>query len=199
MSTTVIALFKNLDDANRALKALNEQGISNSQISVMARENTIEALAHEKELQQEASEGVMAGAIGGASFGLFAGLIAGVGSLFIPGIGPVIAGSTLATLLGSSAVGAGIGAVAGGALLGGLVKMGISQEDAQIYAEGIKRGGILVTVDVSPEQTDTITHTLATAGAVSIDSLRDKWQGEGWQQFDSTAEPTAAYPTLTIV
>ena len=199
MSTTVIALFKNLDDANRALKALNEQGISNSQMSVMARENTIEALAHEKELQQEASEGVMAGAIGGASFGLFAGLIAGVGPLFIPGIGPVIAGSTLATLLGSSAVGAGIGAVAGGALLGGLVKMGISQEDAQIYAEGIKRGGILVTVDVSPEQTDTITHTLATAGAVSIDSLRDKWQGEGWQQFDSTAEPTAAYPTLTIV
>ena len=199
MSTTVIALFKNLDDANRALKALNEQGISNSQMSVMARENTIEALAHEKELQQEASEGVMAGAVSGASFGLFAGLITGVGSLFIPGIGPVIAGSTLATLLGSSAVGAGIGAVAGGALLGGLVKMGISQEDAQIYAEGIKRGGILVTVDVSPEQTDTITHTLATAGAVSIDSLRDKWQGEGWQQFDSTTEPTAAYPTLTIV
>lgn len=195
----VIALFKTLDDVNQALEALNHLGIGSTQISVMARENTVEVLAHEKELQREASEGVITGAVGGASFGLFAGLIAGVGSLFIPGVGPVIAGSTLATLLGTSAVGAGIGAVAGGALLGGLVKMGVSQEDAPYYAEGIKRGGILVTVDVPPEQVDIVTHTLNAAGAVSIDSLRDKWRGEGWQQFDNTAEPTAAYPTLTIV
>lgn len=199
MSTTVVALFKTLDDANRGLDALYHHGISNAQISVMAREHTLEVLAHEKELQQEASEGVMVGAVGGASFGLFAGLIAGIGSMFIPGIGPVIAGSTLATLLGTTAAGAGIGAVAGGALLGSLVKMGISQDDAPIYAEGVKRGGILVTVDVPPEQVEVVTNALEAAGAVSIDSLRDKWHGEGWQQFDNTIEPTAAYPTLTIL
>lgn len=197
--STVVALFRNLDSVNQGVEALNNYGISSSQISVMARENTVEVLAHEKELQKETSEGIMTGAVGGASFGLFAGLIAGVGSLIIPGIGPVVAGSTLATLLGTTAAGAGIGAVAGGALLGGLVKMGVSQEDAQLYAEGIKRGGILVTVDITPEQVSLVTHTLDAAGAISIDALRDKWQGEGWHQFDNTTEPTAAYPTLTIM
>ncbi|MCB0166591.1 MAG: general stress protein [Anaerolineae bacterium] len=197
--STVVAIFKDLDNVNRGVEALNNQGISNSQISVMARENTFEALAHEKELKQEASEGVMTGAVGGASFGLFAGLIAGVGSLMIPGIGPVIAGSTLVTLLGTTAAGAGIGAVAGGAILGSLVKMGISQEDANLYAEGVKRGGILVTVDVPPEQVSLVTQTLNAAGAESTEALRSKWQGEGWQHFDSTTEPTAAYPTLTIM
>ena len=44
-----------------------------------------------------------------------------------------------------AASGAGIGAAAGG-LLGSLTGAGVSEEDAHVYAEGVRRGGTLVTV-----------------------------------------------------
>jgi len=46
-------------------------------------------------------------------------------------------------------------ALAGGAtggIIGALTQTGVSQEDAQVYAEGVRRGGSLVTVRV-PERT----------------------------------------------
>jgi uncharacterized protein (TIGR02271 family) len=69
------------------------------------------------------------------------GLLAGVGALAIPGVGPIIAGGTLASTL----AGAGIGAAAGG-LLGALVGMGVPEEDAKHFDEGFRSGGTLVTV-----------------------------------------------------
>ena len=38
-------------------------------------------------------------------------------------------------------------AVAGG-ILGALTEAGVSEEDAQVYAEGVRRGGTLLTVRV---------------------------------------------------
>jgi uncharacterized membrane protein len=49
-------------------------------------------------------------------------------------------------------VGALAGAVAGGAaggVVGALIEAGISDDDAAGYAEGVRRGGILVTIRVS--------------------------------------------------
>jgi uncharacterized protein (TIGR02271 family) len=70
------------------------------------------------------------------------GLLAGVGALAIPGVGPIIAGGTLASTL----AGAGIGAAAGG-LLGALVGMGVPEEDAEHFDQGFRAGGTLVTVN----------------------------------------------------
>jgi uncharacterized protein (TIGR02271 family) len=70
------------------------------------------------------------------------GLLAGVGALAIPGIGPIIAGGTLASTL----AGAGIGAAAGG-LLGALVGLGVPEDDARHFDEGFQAGGVLVTVN----------------------------------------------------
>jgi uncharacterized protein (TIGR02271 family) len=65
-----------------------------------------------------------------------------VGVLAIPGIGPIVAGGTLASTL----AGAGIGAAAGG-LLGALVGMGVPEEDARHFDQGFRAGGTLVTVN----------------------------------------------------
>ena len=72
-----------------------------------------------------------------------AGLLAGLGLLAIPGIGPVVAAGWLAS---TAAV-----AVAGGAtggLIGALTQSGIGEQEAHAYAEGVRRGGTLVTVRV---------------------------------------------------
>jgi len=71
------------------------------------------------------------------------GLLAGIGSLAIPGVGPVVAAGWLVATL----AGAGLGAVGGG-LVGALTGAGISHEEAETYNEGVKRGGSLVTVQV---------------------------------------------------
>src|SRR6201988_4752355 len=79
----------------------------------------------------------------GAGIGGTAGLLAGLGLLAIPGLGPVVAAGWLA----ATAVGAAAGAATGG-IIGALTEAGVSEEDAHTYAEGVRRGGTLVSARV---------------------------------------------------
>src|SRR3954463_10207359 len=140
-SATVVGLFHNQADAERAIHNLKERGFSENQIGVAIKDRQ-----QQKDLIEgtgtQAAEGATTGAIGGGVLGGGIGLLAGVGALAIPGVGPIIAGGTLASTL----AGAGIGAAAGG-LLGALVGMGIPEEDAQHFDQGFQAGGTLVTVN----------------------------------------------------
>ncbi|HEX9440085.1 MAG TPA: hypothetical protein VF909_10395, partial [Roseiflexaceae bacterium] len=104
----------------------------------------------------------------------------------------VIAAGTLATALGTTAVGAGIGAAAGG-LLGALVGLGIPREDAEFYAEGIKRGGVLVTVQASDDRASEALNIMRGANAVDVDTQRNAWRQSGWSEFDETTYPDENY------
>jgi hypothetical protein len=83
--------------------------------------------------------GAETGAGVGTAVGGAAGLLAGLGLLAIPGVGPVVAAGWLV----ATAVGAVAGAATGG-LIGGLTGAGVSEDDAHVYAEGVRRGGSLV-------------------------------------------------------
>src|SRR4051812_31487867 len=139
-SGTVVGLFHDQPDAERAIERLKQAGFSEKQIGVALRDRD-----RQNELIEgtgtQAAEGAATGAVGGGVLGGVIGLLAGVGALAIPGIGPIIAGGTLASTL----AGAGIGAAAGG-LLGALAGMGIPEEDAKHFDQGFQAGGILVTV-----------------------------------------------------
>lgn len=139
-SSTVVALFHNQADAERAIQRLKERGFPEGQIGVAIKDR-----GRQEELIEgtgtQAAEGAATGAIGGGVLGGVIGLLAGVGALVIPGVGPIIAGGTLASTL----AGAGIGAAAGG-LLGALVGMGVPEEDAKHFDQGFRSGGTLVTV-----------------------------------------------------
>ena len=87
----------------------------------------------------------------GAALGGATGLLAALASLAIPGVGPIIAGGVLGTTL----AGAGIGAAAGG-LIGALTSLGLSEEDARYYEEGIRSGGTLVTVHDNARTADAV-------------------------------------------
>jgi uncharacterized protein (TIGR02271 family) len=139
-SGTVVALFHNQADAERAIQQLKERGFAENQIGVAIKDRSKQDELIEGTGTQ-AAEGAATGAIGGGVLGGVIGLLAGVGALAIPGVGPIIAGGTLASTL----AGAGIGAAAGG-LLGALVGMGVPEEDAKHFDEGFRSGGTLVTV-----------------------------------------------------
>lgn len=185
MSTnTVIGLFDYYSNADKAVQALKDYGVDGSRISIVARDD-------ENQVQESsAAAGATAGAATGAATGGLLGLMAGLSALIIPGIGPVIATGTLAgalaTTLGMTAIGAGVGAATGG-LLGALVDLGLPREEAEFYAEGVKRGGILVSVQTDNQNAEEIGEILRGAGAVDQDTRRQTWQNAGWTSFDESS------------
>jgi uncharacterized membrane protein len=192
---TVVGLFENYMDADRAVSDLNASGFTRSEISVAARDSAIRdrLVAGETGKERAVAESAGAGAVGGAAVGGLAGLLVGIGALAIPGVGPVIAAGTLATTLGSTAVGAGVGAAAGG-LIGALVGLGIPEEDASFYAEGVKRGGVLVTVQTSDDRASEALSIMRRSNAVDVDTQRRTWTESGWNgRFDNTFDPDENY------
>lgn len=178
---TVSALFDTYEHAASAVRAVKDAGISSADISIVAN-NVDGAVAGDDAAGEGAAAGAGVGAIAGGSTGLLAGL----GTLAIPGIGPVIAGGwLLATAVGALA-GAAVGGAAGG-LLGALANAGVPEAEAHVYAEGVKRGGTLVSVRVPDERTGSIEAILQNAQGVDIDARRSAYLAEGWNGFDEDA------------
>ena len=181
---TITALFDTYDHASSAVRSLKDAGISSADISIVA--NNVAGEIRSDDDDMGAEEGAAAGAGVGAVAGGGAGLLAGLGTIAIPGIGPVIAGGwLLATAVGALA-GAAVGGAAGG-LLGALANAGVPEEQAHVYAEGIRRGGTLVSVRAEDSRADSVAAILRNAAGVDLDQRRTDYLEEGWQGFDEDA------------
>jgi uncharacterized membrane protein len=176
---TVSGLFETYIKATEAVHALRDAGIKTADISLVA--NNADGLypGDQNPVEKDSAAGAEVGAmLGGAG-----GLLAGLGVLAIPGLGPVIAGGWLfATVIGAVA-GASLGAATGG-LIGVLADAGVPKSDAHVYAEGVRRGGALVTARVTEAQADKAIEILAGKGAADVAGLRESYEREGWQAFN---------------
>jgi hypothetical protein len=133
------------------------------------------------------SDGKIEGAAIGAAIGATAATAASlVTMLAIPGVGAVVGAGWLAAVLGSMA----IGGVAGG-LLGALTNAGIHEEDAQVFVEGVRRGGTLVAARVPQAELPRI-EAMMNQSAVNLEERRDLYRKSGWQSFDPNAVPYTA-------
>jgi hypothetical protein len=121
---------------------------------------------------------------GAAAVGGLAGFVVGLLALAIPGVGPILAAGPLAAGL----VGAGVGAAAGG-LIGYLKDMGVSEDEAEYYAEGVRRGGSIVAVHSYDSDVSRVTRVLDDNGATDIKKQAAQWRSTGWRGFDPNAEP----------
>jgi hypothetical protein len=179
---TVSGLFDDYDDAQDAVGELEASGVSSSDISIVAN-NSDDWYGTDG---SEAAEGAGTGAGIGGVIGGAGGLLTGLGVMAIPGVGPVVAAGWLA----ATAVGAVAGAVVGGAaggIIGALTDSGVPERDANVYAEGIRRGGTLVTARVSDELATTAQRILGRPTAVDLASRRQDYEAEGWTAFDPAA------------
>ncbi len=179
---TITALYDTYDHAASAVRSLRDAGIPSPDISLVA--NTV--AADDVSGDAGAEDGAAAGAGVGLVAGGGAGLLAGIGAIAIPGIGPVIAGGwLLATAVGALA-GAAVGGAAGG-LLGALANAGVPEEEAHVYAEGVRRGGTLISVRAEGARAETVEAILRHADGVDIDARRAAYLAEGWSGFDEEA------------
>lgn len=151
---TVVGVFKSMDDAQRAFDALQNKGFSRDEINFIANKDAHGAKA-------DAAADVAADAGIGAALGGVGGLLLSLVGLAIPGIGPILAAGPIVAALG----GAGIGAAAGG-LIGALADSGIPEEHAHQYAEGVRQGDILITVQADGSRADLASRLLDENGAV---------------------------------
>lgn len=147
---TISRLYKDHETGARVVAELERSGIPHSDISIVANNDSgwfkgdgSKRVDRDADGTDDRAEGAAKGAGIGASLGGAAGLLAGLGMLAIPGIGPVVAAGWLA----STALMAVVGGTTGG-LIGALTQSGIGEEEAKTYAEGVKRGGTLVTARV---------------------------------------------------
>ena len=181
MAKTVVGLMQTSAEAQRVVQELQSDcGCSREDIGLMAQDR--EAGTREREAARggerggEMASGALAGAGTGAAVGGVLGLVAGVASLSIPGLGPFIAAGPIASAL----AGAGIGAAAGG-LIGALTSIGVPEGEAHYYAEGVRRGGTLITVRADTEQAaDCAANVMRAHGAVDIDERAAQWKESGW-------------------
>lgn len=197
MSKTITRLFDNYSDAAAAVRDLETFGIAHDDVSIVANNahghhgtnghaNDHDSVDDHGDVSRGTSTGALLGGTGG--------LLAGLGLLAIPGLGPIVAAGWLA----ATAVGAGIGAVGGaatGSLVGALKNAGHTEEEANVYSEGVRRGGTLVSAKVADDRVAEAEAVLARNKSVDASTRGTAYRQSGWTAFDADAP---AYTTSEV-
>ena len=186
MTTTISRLYDNYADAEQAVTRLESAGVPHADISLVANNSDDwygGKIDRDRDGTDDRAEGAGTGAGIGAGLGGAAGLLAGLGLLAIPGLGPVVAAGWLA----ATAAGAAAGAATGG-IIGALTEAGVSKEDASRYAEGVRRGGTLVSARV-PDEDRARLDALLHERSVNLQERSAAWQKAGWTDFDAASPP----------
>jgi hypothetical protein len=187
---TFSRMYDRYDEAESVVSALEVAGIPHGDISLVAN-----ADAHGRRTGHAdataTGTGAATGAVAGTVVGGGLGLLAGIGALAIPGVGPVVAAGWLVATL----AGAGVGAGAGG-LVGSLTGSGVNNDEAHVYAEGVKRGGSLVSVRADESRASEIETILGHPGSADWQTRRASF-GTDWRGVDDAERRNEIPPNLS--
>ena len=182
MSKTMTRLYDDYADATAAVRDLEALGIPHSDISIVANnahgQHETGGVNDEGDVSRGTSTGALLGGAGG--------LLAGLGLLAIPGLGPIVAAGWLA----AAAAGAGIGAAGGaatGTIVGALKNAGHTDEEANFYSEGVRRGGTLVSAKVADADETQAQAVLDRNRPVDTATRSTAYRTAGWNAFDPAA------------
>ncbi len=154
-----VGVFSTRREAELALKELRDSHFPMDRVSVIAQDgDRIDNMAGadvRDEIRDrddnKADEGAATGALAGGALGGLTGLLVGLGTLALPGIGPIMLAGAAATAIATTVAGGAIGAAAG-SLLGALIGLGIPEDEARGYNERISRGHYLVMIEGTDEE-----------------------------------------------
>ena len=196
MTVIISRLYDSYATAEQIVGDLEAAGLRSDDISIVASnadnwyrpgDKNSRRMAGRKDADHDGTDDRVEGAEKGAGIGAVvggtAGLLAGLGILAIPGIGPVVAAGWLA----ATAAGAIAGGATGG-VVGALTQAGVSKEEAPVYAEGLRRGGTMVTARV-PDGERSRYESILNRSAVDISARGEAYRKSGWTGFDEKARP----------
>jgi hypothetical protein len=160
----IAGFFRTREQGESAREALMTAGFTTDEVGFVAGDTRGHTTPRIGSLESTGAESQM---VDNAWVGGVVGLAAGMVAVVIPGIGPLLAAGPLAGAIGGLTLGAATGGV-----IGLLRDQGISEEQAEFYAEGVKRGGSLVTVhDVSEDRAGNAREILERHGAIDTENL----------------------------
>lgn len=163
MSKSVFCIAKNTAQAERIIDQLKVGGFTPNDISVVMADKTGTrdfAVEH----GTKAPEGATAGASTGAVLGGVLGWLAGIGTLAIPGLGPLVAAGPIMAALSGAAAGGTLGGITGA-----LIGLGIPEYEAKKYEGRVKAGSVLISVhSENSAETDRAKGIFEAAGAEDI-------------------------------
>jgi hypothetical protein len=175
MAKTVLGLFDSLRQAQNAVKDLVEAGIDRARIGVVTPQGA------SADSSKEGKAATLTAGAGAAAIGAL-GLGMALGPVAIPGVGLIIAAGALTAGLAGAGIAASLPKV--------LRKLGVPDEQGPAYAEGVRRGGTLVTVEALPDSDiERAVAIMKKHGAVDIQKRAEKWRQDG-----SNTEPVT--PTM---
>jgi hypothetical protein len=184
MSKTISRLYNSHAEARAVVRDLEAADVDHGDISILVSnadnaydEKTKSFPDRDLDGSDDRAEGAAAGGGIGAAVGGAAGLLTGLGLIAIPGVGPVVAaGWLVATLTGAAAGGA------TGGIIGALSQhAGLSKEEAEVYSEGLRRGGAVVSAKVPDADAD--------RSAVQVADRMTAYRKSGWTTFSPNAKP----------
>ena len=165
---TLSAVFKEQSQVDQAIRRLLDRDVPRDHISVMGRnfqtETRIAGFITKKDV---ILGGLRSGAAFGSLFGSFLSLLTGVGVLFIPFIGSVVAAGPIGAVLLGATSGALAGS-AGGGLISALSTLGMSEEKAAIYQTRLQAGEFLLMAEVPADKSGAYQLLLESAGGEEI-------------------------------
>lgn len=153
MTTTsrVSAIFDSQNEAEQAVQALRQLGVTDASVSIVARHGGETQVVGGGTVADDAgdtAERVGKGALAGAGVGALFGLAA----VAIPGVGPFITAGWLASTLGIAGGAAASGAIVGGtsgAIAGAFARAGYDEHEAHYYGSAVEQGNVFVAVDTA--------------------------------------------------
>jgi hypothetical protein len=177
----VLGIFSTRNELEQGISALQANGFKNGDVSALVPwPETSHEFAHKasSKAPEGATTGVAAGAIAGGALGW----LVGVGTLTIPGFGPLLAAGPLVGALAGLGAGSAVGGVAGG-----LIGMGFPEYEAKRYEGQVKKGGFLLSVHcVDSSWRDKAKDILERAGAADVSSTHEarvpRREGDGQEE-----------------
>lgn len=161
---TVVGVFDSHDRARAAIEALHDEGFSEDEVSVVAKDR--QGSGEEDQdgaMDMIGGDNITDGAAWGSGIGALGGFLAGLGALAIPGLGPIVAAGPLAAALS--------GAVAGG-IAGGLIDLGIPDQESRRFEQDVKEGRIVAVVETERENVDRAKAVLERHGADEVKTYK---------------------------
>lgn len=168
---TISAIFQEERQIDNVVRRLIDRGIPKENISVMGRnfqsETRITGFISKRDV---ILGGLRSGAIFGSLFGSFLSLLSGVGVLFIPFVGPVVAAGPIGAVL----LGAASGAIAGSAgvgLVSVLTALGMPEEEAALYQTQLQAGEFVMMLEVPADRSGEYKLILESTGGKNIHTI----------------------------
>ena len=188
--TTIAGMFRKWDNAAGAIDLLSAAGFSADQLSLIVPKKVAD---EHRERSRTGVTGARSDAPaamathGGALVGGINTMLAGSRPLAASGVGTVHVTGPLSTRSAEAAAGKEVETRDSDSdVVGSLTYAGIPPGRAEVFAEGIKRGFILVAVESEDRSAEAI-NLLNQANTTDVEALRREWEREGWTGFARSA------------